>query len=75
MNKTYHFRPCPHCGQLLRSGSMATHEPVCVKRPEIYARLRSVLASEDGIRRTRRDMPPSVPTAGYLHPGEFVTVR
>ena len=48
MNKTYHFRPCPHCGQLLRSGSMATHEPVCVKRPEIYARLRSVLASEDG---------------------------
>ena len=48
MNKTYHFRPCPHCGQLLRSGSMATHEPVCVKRPEIYARLRSVLTSEDG---------------------------
>ena len=48
MNKTYHFRPCPHCGQLLRSGSMATHEPVCVKRPEIYARLRAVLTGDDG---------------------------
>ncbi|TXH58889.1 MAG: hypothetical protein E6Q97_01150 [Desulfurellales bacterium] len=45
---TYHFRPCPHCGELMRSGTLARHEPVCIKRPDIYARLRSVLIADDG---------------------------
>lgn len=30
---------------------------------------------EDGVRRTRSEMPPSVPTARYLQPEEYVTVR
>ncbi len=45
---TYHFRPCPHCGELMRSGTLVRHEPVCIKRPDIYARLRSVLIADDG---------------------------
>lgn len=43
MNKTYYFRPCPHCGESMRSGTLARHEPVCIKKPDIYARLRGVL--------------------------------
>ncbi len=48
MKGTYHFRPCPHCGELMRSGTLVRHEPVCVKRPDIYARLRGVLIADDG---------------------------
>lgn len=48
MKGMYHFRPCPHCGELMRSGTLVRHEPVCVKRPDIYARLRGVLIADDG---------------------------
>ena len=48
MKGTYDFRPCPHCGELMRSGTLVRHEPVCVKRPDIYTRLRSVLIADDG---------------------------
>jgi len=52
-------RTCLACGDTFAAGGYCTR----------------CCTSEDGVRRTRRDMPPSVPTAGYLHPGEFVTVR
>ena len=48
MKGTYHFRPCPHCGELMRAGTLIRHEKVCVKRPDIYARLRGVLIADDG---------------------------
>jgi len=32
----------------MRAGSIATHEPVCLKHPVIYARLRALLTSDDG---------------------------
>ena len=48
MKGAYHFRPCPHCGELMRPGSIATHEPVCLKHPAIYVRLRALLTSGDG---------------------------
>lgn len=47
MNKTYHFRPCSHCGEPMRSGTLARHEPVCIRKPDIYARIRNVLITED----------------------------
>ena len=48
MKGTYHFRPCPHCCELMRSGTLVRHEPVCVKKPDIYTRLRSLLIADDG---------------------------
>ena len=48
LNKAYRFRPCPHCGELMRPGTIARHTPYCIKNPDIYARLRDVLTSEDG---------------------------
>ena len=48
MKGAYHFRPCPHCGELMRAGALARHEPTCIKNPAIHARLCEVLTSEDG---------------------------
>ncbi len=48
LNKAYRFRPCPHCGELMRPGTIARHTPYCIKNPDIYARLREVLTSDDG---------------------------
>ncbi len=48
MKGAYHFYPCPHCGERMRSGSIATHEPVCFKNPVVYDRIRAVLTS-DGV--------------------------
>lgn len=44
---TYHFHPCPHCGEPMRAGTLARHEPACIRKPDIYARLRSVLVTAD----------------------------
>ena len=47
---TYHFHPCPHCGEPMRAGTLARHEPACIRKPDNYARLRSVLTSgEHGV--------------------------
>ncbi len=48
MKGAYHFYPCPHCGERMRSGSIATHEPMCFKNPVVYERIRGVL-SNDGV--------------------------
>ena len=32
----------------MRSGTLVRHEPVCIKKPDIYTRLRSVLIADDG---------------------------
>lgn len=55
MKGAYHFYPCPHCGERMRSGSIATHEPVCFKNPTVYERIRGVLSSDGkhGITRGR----------------------
>lgn len=45
MKGAFHFRPCPHCGEPMRSGTLARHEPVCIKKPDIYVRLRAMLTS------------------------------
>lgn len=52
-------RTCLECGDTFADGGY------CIR----------CCTGEDGVRRLRSEMPPSVPTAGYLHPGEFVTVR
>ena len=48
MKGAYHFYPCPYCGEKMRSGSIATHAPVCFKNPVMYERIREVL-SNDGV--------------------------
>ncbi len=55
MKGAYHFYPCPHCGEKMRSGSIATHTPVCFKNPVMYERIRGVLSSDGkhGITRGR----------------------
>ncbi len=55
MKGAYHFYPCPHCGELMRSGSIATHAPVCFKNPIVHERIRGVLTvdGKHGITRGR----------------------
>lgn len=52
-------RTCLECGDTFAAGGY------CIR----------CCTSEDGVRRTRSEMPPSVPTAIYLQPEEYVTVR
>lgn len=48
LDKAYHFRPCPHCGELMRAGTLVRHEPACIKNPVMYARIREALFSGNG---------------------------
>lgn len=48
-NRAYHFSPCPHCGELMRPGTFARHTPYCVKNPDVYAHVREILTSADGV--------------------------
>lgn len=52
-------RTCLACGETFAAGSY------CIR----------CCTSEDGVRRTRSEMPPSVPTAIYLQPEEYMMVR
>lgn len=51
MNRTEPMRPCPHCGNEMRAGSLKRHEPLCVKNPATFARYRDVLTAAPGSNR------------------------
>lgn len=47
MKGAFHFYPCPHCGEMMRSGTLARHEPICIKNPVVYEHIRGVLNSDN----------------------------
>lgn len=52
-------RTCLECGDTFAAGGY------CIR----------CCTSEDGTRRSKNELPPSVATAAYLRPEEYVTVR
>lgn len=50
MGKTDPLLPCPHCGSMMRAGSLKRHTPLCIKNPAAFTRYCEVLTSAPGSR-------------------------
>ncbi len=48
MGKLDPLLPCPHCGSMMRAGSLKRHTPLCIKNPDAFTRYCELLTSAPG---------------------------